>query len=102
MPWSAASTLNSVYAGLSLAIAREVLRQDQLTVLAMTDDERTLLTRRIRYHLGRAEDGVAIAATALTRVRELQALDFTTREEIASDIELLRGKLDTLRNLLAL
>lgn len=102
MPWSAASTLNSVYAGLSLAIARETLRQDQLTVLAMTDDERMLLTRRIRYHLGRAEDGVAIATTALTRVRELQALDFTTREEVASDIELLRGKLDTLRNLLAL
>lgn len=67
----------------------------------MTDHERVLLIRRIRYHLGRAEDGVAIATTALTRVRELQALDFTTREEVASDIELLHGKLDTLRSLLA-
>jgi hypothetical protein len=63
----------------------------------MTDDEREDLMRRVRYWLGQSESALDLATAALTRVGELDAL---WREEYLSDAGVLRGKLDTLREMI--
>jgi hypothetical protein len=64
----------------------------------VTDNEdRDALLRRIRWHVGNAENGLDHATTALTRVREL---DQGWKDEFVSDLSVLRSKLDELRTLL--
>jgi hypothetical protein len=53
--------------------------------------------RRVRWHMANAESGLDHATTALTRVRELSS---EWREEIESDVAVLRSKLDVLRTMM--
>jgi hypothetical protein len=53
--------------------------------------------RRVRFHLGRAEDGLDAATTAMQRIREL---DDEWREEYMQDLSILRDKLTILRTLM--
>jgi hypothetical protein len=55
------------------------------------DDE-----RRVRFHLGRAEDALDAATSAMLRIRELGEW----REEYEQDIGILRDKLAILRTLM--
>jgi len=52
--------------------------------------------RRVRFHLGRAEDGLDAATTAMLRIRELGEW----REEFEQDLGILCGKLAILRTLM--
>jgi len=53
--------------------------------------------RRVRFHLGRAEDGLDAATTAMQRICELDA---EWREEYLQDLGILRDKLAILRTLM--
>ncbi len=53
--------------------------------------------RRVRFHLGRAEDGLDAATTAMQRIRELPD---EWRDEYLQDLVVLRSKLDILRTLM--
>lgn len=53
--------------------------------------------RRVRYYLGRCEDALDDATTALHRT---PAVDTGWREELTQDLAVLRGKLDILRTLM--
>lgn len=57
---------------------------------------RSELLRRVRYQLDRAGDALDLANMAVSRVLALEALDPTSREECASDVMVLRHKIDTL------
>lgn len=52
---------------------------------------------RVRYYLGRCEDALDDATTAL---HETPAVDTGWREEISQDVAVLRSKLDILRALM--
>ena len=53
--------------------------------------------RRVRYYLGRCEDALDDATTALRRT---PAVDVGWREEFTQDVAVLRNKLDILRTLM--
>jgi hypothetical protein len=53
--------------------------------------------RRVRYYLGRAEDALDSATTAL---QATPAVDAEWREEFMQDLAVLRSKLDILRTLM--
>jgi hypothetical protein len=53
--------------------------------------------RRVRYYLGRCEDALDDATTAL---HHTPAVDTGWREEVTQDMAVLRGKLDILRTLM--
>ena len=53
--------------------------------------------RRVRYYLGRCEDALDEATTAL---HHTPAVDVGWRQECAQDLAVLRGKLDILRTLM--
>jgi hypothetical protein len=53
--------------------------------------------RRVRYYLGRCEDAMDDATTALHKT---PALDADWHEEFAQDLAVLRSKLDILRTLM--
>jgi len=53
--------------------------------------------RRVRYYLGRCEDALDDATTAL---HQTPAVDSGWREEFTQDVAVLRGKLDILRTLM--
>ncbi len=53
--------------------------------------------RRVRYHLGRCEDALDDATTAL---HHTASVDAGWREEFTQDLAVLRGKLDILRTLM--
>lgn len=53
--------------------------------------------RRVRYYLGRCEDALDDATTAL---HQTPAVDAEWREEFTSDVAVLRSKLDILRTLM--
>ena len=53
--------------------------------------------RRVRFHLGRAEDGLDAATSAMQRIRQLDA---EWREEYLQDLIILRDKLAILRTLM--
>lgn len=53
--------------------------------------------RRVRYYLGRCEDALDDAASALHQTR---VVDAGWREEFTQDVAVLRNKLDILRTLM--
>jgi hypothetical protein len=53
--------------------------------------------RRVRYYLGRCEDALDDATTAL---QHTPAVGADWREEFTQDVAVLRGKLDILRTLM--
>jgi hypothetical protein len=53
--------------------------------------------RRVRYYLGRCEDALDGATTAL---HHTPAVDVGSRQEFAQDLAVLRGKLDILHTLM--
>jgi len=53
--------------------------------------------RRVRYYLGRCEDALDSATTAL---HQTPAVDADWREEFMQDLAVLRSKLDILRTLM--
>ena len=53
--------------------------------------------RRVRYYLGRCEDALDDATTAL---HQTPAVDSGWREEFTQDVAVLRSKLDILRTLM--
>lgn len=53
--------------------------------------------RRVRYYLGRCEDALDDATTAL---HHTPAVDANWREEFTQDVAVLREKLDILRTLM--
>ena len=65
----------------------------------MTADEPTPVPpmRRVRYYLGRCEDALDDATSAL---HQTPAVDPGWREEFTQDVAVLRNKLDILRTLM--
>jgi hypothetical protein len=53
--------------------------------------------RRVRYYLGRCEDALDDATTALQRT---PAVDSSRREEVMQDVAVLGSKLDILRTMM--
>jgi hypothetical protein len=53
--------------------------------------------RRVRYYLGRCEDALDDATTALQRT---PAVDSRWREEVTQDVAVLGSKLDILRTMM--
>lgn len=53
--------------------------------------------RRVRYYLGRCEDALDDATTAL---HHTPTVEIGWREELTQDLAVLRGKLDILRTLM--
>jgi hypothetical protein len=53
--------------------------------------------RRVRYYLGRAEDALDSSASALQQTRVAEP---GWREEVLTDLAVLRSKLDVLRTLM--
>jgi hypothetical protein len=68
---------------------------------AVNDDQRTDLHRHIRWRIAIAEQALDLAITALSRLHRLNLIDAAMRDEFTSDVELLRGKLATIADMLA-
>ena len=65
--------------------------------MTVDDPAPTQPTRRVRYYLGRCEDALDDATTALHRT---PGVDAGGREEFTQDLAVLRSKLDILRALM--